>query len=88
MDGKLWQVIVVPDVNHLDIVVWAVACTGRAPDACRIIDDDLPTVFAVNGPGRAWDHADWIVAMQAGLGNLNSFSRISITDEPGIPIVG
>ena len=54
--------MLVPDLDHLNVVVWAIARTGRASDACRIIDDDLAAVLPMNRPGRTWDHADRIMA--------------------------
>ena len=85
---KLGIAVLVADFHHLDVVIGTVACTGRTPDARIVIDDDLPTVFTVDGARRARNHTDRIVTMETSLHHLNALLTVSISDKARIAIVG
>src|SRR5947207_15854039 len=60
----------VAGINHLDVAVRATVSAEAATDAGQIVDEHLAVArIAVNRAGGTTNHADWVQAVHAGIGD-------------------
>ena len=81
-------IVVVTNIDHPYIVIWAIVGTGCTADARRIVDDHL----ALNGvpmdsPSGAPDHTDRIHTMHTGIGDHILAQPLSMSQKSRIILV-
>ena len=79
----------VANLDHADVLIGAAVRAGSATDTRVVVDDDLPTFgVAMDRAGRAADHAYRIRAVHARVGHHEMTDTWSMTNEPGVIVVG
>ena len=95
LDDRLFGVLVddetpvlVADFDHTDVIVGAICGAGGATDAGIVVDHHLPALgIAVDGAGRAPNHANRIDAMHARVGDHVVFECPAVADETRIVVM-